>query len=164
LQDFVHKDITEILKSKDRGNSAKTRLLRDMEDSMKTSRTGIILNTQNFEACREFYKDILGLEELFSKNENGHKLSCLEFGGAYLMVETGGYANPEGKSVKESPAKLRFNVPSLEDAQRFLNARGIDARISRFDWGSTINIFDPDGNRIGIREESEFVAQIGERS
>lgn len=130
------------------------------EGSVKVSRTGIILNTQNFAACREFYRDILGLKELFSKTENDHKLSCLEFGGAYLMVESGGYANPQGKSIKECPAKLRLNVPSLEAAQRFLNERGIEASISRFDWGSTINIFDPDGNRVGIREESEFANQI----
>lgn len=131
---------------------------------MKVARTGVILNTQNYEACLGFYRDILGLEVLFSKDENDHKLCCFEFGGAYLMVETGGHANPAGKSIEESPAKLRFNVPSLEDAQRYLAERGIEAEISRFDWGSTISIFDPDGNRIGIREESEFSGQIDEHA
>jgi lactoylglutathione lyase len=127
---------------------------------MKPLRTGIILNTQNFDACRDFYRNILGLKEMFTKEDDGDRLSCLEFGNSYLMIETGGYANPQGKSIEASPAKLRFHVQNLEDMQRFLRERGIDATISRFDWGSTINIFDPDGNRVGIREESEFIQQM----
>lgn len=128
---------------------------------MKVVRTGIILNTRNYEACVRFYRDMMGLEEMFSRDEDGHRLCCLEFGGAYLMVETGGHANPEGKSMKESSSKLRFNVESLEDAQQYLAEHGIEAEIDTFAWGSTINILDPDGNRIGIREESDFSSQIG---
>jgi lactoylglutathione lyase len=126
---------------------------------MNILRTGIILNTVNFDACRDFYKDIFGLRELFSKDENGDRLSCLEFGASYLMIETGGHANPQGKSVEENSAKLRFHVHSLDAMQRYLNERGIAATISRYNWGATINIFDPDGNRVGIREEAEFQRQ-----
>ncbi|MDY6982943.1 MAG: VOC family protein [Pseudomonadota bacterium] len=128
--------------------------------AIQASRTGIILNTQNFSACRAFYRDVLGLRELFTRRDGDDELSCLEFGGAYLMIETGGHAKPAGKSVRESPAKLRFNVPDLEATLRVLHEKGIAAEIQRFDWGSTINLFDPDGNRVGIRDEAGFIAQM----
>jgi lactoylglutathione lyase len=127
---------------------------------VKIARTGIILNTENFAACVAFYRDQLGLKELFRKSEDGDQLCCLEFGGAYLMIETGGSARPQGKSLQECPMKLRLNVQSLEETKRVLNDRGITAEIITFDWGATINLFDPDGNRVGIRDEPRFVAQI----
>lgn len=127
---------------------------------MKYVRTGVILNTENYDACVSFYRDIFELRHLFSRQENGHKLACFELGAGYLMIETGGWANPAGKDVRENCTKLRFNVPSLEEARRSLRSRGIEAEISTFSWGSTINIHDPDGNRIGIREESSFNDQI----
>lgn len=128
---------------------------------MQVERAGVILNTANYEACVAFYRDVLGLDVLFSEGREGDRLCCFEFGDAYLMVETGGHANPAGKGIREGAAKLRLNVRSLEDAQRHLAERGVRAEISRFDWGSVIDIFDPDGNRIGIRQESEFARQLG---
>lgn len=127
---------------------------------MQAVRTGIILNTENYTACRAFYRDVLGLEELFDKEESGEELCCFAFGGAYLMIESGGHAHPAGKSPRECPAKLRFNVPDIEATLRALHAHGIAAEIRRFDWGTTINLFDPDGNRVGIRDEAGFVAQL----
>jgi len=38
-------------------------------------------------------------------------------------------------------------------------AWGIEASISESDWGRTINISDPDGNRVGVRDETGFVGQ-----
>lgn len=72
------------------------------------------------------------------------------------MIETGGTASPSGKSPSECPTKLRFNVADLKDSLVKLKSFGIDAEITKNDWGSTINIFDPDGNRIGIRDEVSF--------
>ena len=127
---------------------------------MKLSRTGIILNTENYESCMSFYGNVLGLRTLFAKSEAEERLTCFEFGGSYLMIETDGYANSAGKSIRENCAKLRLNVRSLEAARQHLVAHGIDAVITEFPWGSTINIHDPDGNRIGIREEQEFMEQL----
>jgi lactoylglutathione lyase len=127
---------------------------------VKLLRTGVILNTENYDACVAFYGTVLGLETLFTKTDAEDRLTCFEFGGAYLMVETGGYAKASGKSVQESSAKLRFHVESLEATRRYLVAQGIEAEISRFSWGATINLHDPDGNRIGIREEREFAGQM----
>ena len=59
--------------------------------------------------------------------------------------------------------KLAPFVPDIEDALLAVKAYGIDAEILRSDWGSTINIHDPDGNRIGIRDEATFVNQMKAR-
>lgn len=128
---------------------------------MEYVRTGVILNTGNYEACVAFYRDVLGLRLLFARDEGGDSLSCFDFGGAYLMVETGGHARPGGKSIEESCAKLRLNVRDLDAARRHLRSRGVDAEISSFDWGRVIDIHDPDGNRVGIREEAGFADHIG---
>lgn len=84
---------------------------------MNLVRAGVILNTENYESCIAFYEGVLGLKRLFSKEEGDHRLTCLDFGGAYLMVETGGVAKPGGKSIDESCVKLRINVKDLEAAR-----------------------------------------------
>jgi lactoylglutathione lyase len=136
--------------------------LANFGELVKFLRTGIILNTENYERCVSFYRDVLGLKALFSKHDGDDRLTCFHFGGAYLMVETGGYANPAGKSIQENCVKLRLNVQNLEAARQHLITHGIDAVITKFSWGSTINLHDPDGNRIGIREEAEFSEQLSQ--
>jgi lactoylglutathione lyase len=123
---------------------------------MKLSRTGIILNTENYQACVDFYRELFCLPILFQLDD----LTCFEFMGSYLMIETAGRANAAGKTVAECPSKLRFNVPDIEEALRGVQAFGITAVIERQPWGSTINIHDPDGNRIGIRDEAMFMQQM----
>jgi len=127
---------------------------------MNIVRTGVILNTENYDECVSFYKEVLGLGILFQESQQNFRLTCFEFGESYLMVETGGAADPAGKSIGENPVKLRFNVSDIESVRETLRSHGIDAGIQRSAWGSTINIHDPDGNRIGIRDEPTFFAQI----
>jgi len=125
-------------------------------------RTGVILNTENYEACVAFYRDTFSLPVMFEERDGDFRLTCLDFGGAYLMIETDGVANPKGKTIAENATKLRFNVADLEAAERSLNARGIAATIERNPWGATINLIDPDGNRIGLRDEQGFRQQTAE--
>jgi lactoylglutathione lyase len=127
---------------------------------MKISRTGIILNTEKYDECVGFYSHVFDLKILFEKQEGDFKLTCFDFNGSYLMVETGGYANSNGKSIKEGSMKLRLNVPVIDVALSSLQDKGINAQIVKNSWGSTINIFDPDGNRIGIRDEDTFLKQV----
>ena len=127
---------------------------------MNISRTGVILNTEKFDECVDFYKKAFDLETLFHQVDGDFRLTCLEFGAAYLMIETGGIASTGGKSVSQNATKLRFNVADINIALENLAAHGVDAEITRNNWGSTINLFDPDGNRIGIRDEVGFVKQI----
>ena len=127
---------------------------------MNIARTGIILNTENYDHCVAFYRELFGLPILFQEQYGDFRLTCFEFNDSYLMVETGGHAKPTGKTNREGAAKLRFNVARLGDALQLIRDYGIAAEISTHDWGATIDIFDPDGNRIGIRDEASFASQI----
>ncbi len=130
------------------------------EVPVNIERTGIILNTENYESCVAFYKDLFGLDMLFHEEDGVFKLTCFKFGGSYLMIETGGKAKQSGKTTAECASKLRFNVADIEEAAKRVRAFGIEAQIERSEWGDTINIFDPDGNRVALRDEKTFIRQI----
>ena len=128
---------------------------------MEISRTGVILNVEKFDECVNFYRSLFGFKVMFKEQYEDFKLTCLEFGNSYLMIESDGVAKPEGKTFLESATKLRINVADIEDALEKIRAYGIEAEIIRNDWGSTINIYDPDGNRVGVRDEETFKDQAG---
>ncbi len=128
---------------------------------MNIVQTGIIINVEKFDECVTFYKNLFGLKVLFEEQYGDFRLTCFEFDGSYLMVETDGFAKPEGKTLRENSTKLRFNVSNIKEALKTIDAYGIEAEIIENDWGSTINIYDPDGNRVGIRDEATFKSQIG---
>ncbi len=127
---------------------------------MKLLRTGVILNTEKFDACVAFYRDVFGLDILFEDSDGDFRLACLDFHGSYLMIETGGTARPGGKPIPANAAQLRFNVDDIDRAAKKLKEFGIDTEIRRNAWGATIDFHDPDGNRIGIRDETTFRDQI----
>ena len=83
-------------------------------------------------------------------------LTCLDMGGGYLMIETGGTAIPGGRPIEQSPVKLRFNVHDVEAAASNLEARGVHVSIRRETWGTVADFIDPDGNRCSLRDESSF--------
>ncbi|MCC2614893.1 glyoxalase/bleomycin resistance/dioxygenase family protein [Aestuariibacter halophilus] len=123
---------------------------------MDIERFGIILNVANFDDCVSFYKSLFGLRELFTKRDGDFRLTCLEFGSAYLMIETGGVAASQEKTFSQSPTVLRFHV---EDTQKIIEqVQRYDLNAKRFqtDWGNIIRCIDPDGNPISIRESSGF--------
>jgi len=128
---------------------------------MNIVRTGIIINTEKYDECVLFYKNLFNLRILFEERYGDFQLTCFEFEDSYLMIETDGFANPDGKTVKENSTRLRFNVSCIEDALETIRDYGIEAKINKNKWGSTINIFDPDGNRVGIRDDATFKSQIG---
>lgn len=127
---------------------------------MDIQRQGIIINTERYEECITFYSKLFELPLMFVKEDGNFRLSCFEYGSCYLMIETGGIAINKGKSINECPMKLRFNVSDIKLALKKIQSFGIHAKIEKYNWGSTINIFDPDGNRIGIRDEVGFRNQI----
>ena len=124
---------------------------------MDIHRHGIILNVERFDECVAFYRERFGLETMFEKRDGDFRLVCLRYGDGYLMIETGGTAKPAGRTVVEGPAKLRFNVGDLDAAAAELREAGLDVAIETAPWGRSIHLFDPDGNRVGIREERDFV-------
>lgn len=115
---------------------------------MHVRQPGIILFTENYEACVRFYRDILGLPLLFP----GEGLTTLKYGGAYLMVESHGVANAEGKERAENPTVLRFNVDDVSAAADELQEKGVTVEVLRFDWGTIGVFYDPDGNRCELKD------------
>ncbi|MDH2291494.1 VOC family protein [Cobetia sp. 10Alg 146] len=124
------------------------------------ARYGLILNTERFDECVAFYQGLFELPLLFSKADAGFRLSCLAYGDGYLMIEQGGRAIEGGKSPEQGSAKMRFNVSDIEQALRDVREWGIDAEIEETPWGRTIHLYDPDGNRVGIRDEAGFELQV----
>ena len=112
---------------------------------------GLILFTQNYEACVGFYRDTLGLPVRFDK---GH-LIALGFGSGYLMIEEGGDAVPGGKSRRQNPVTLRFNVDDVEAVAAMLRSRGVAVEVRQWDWGTTGAFLDPDGNRCELRNQHD---------
>ena len=104
----------------------------------------------------DFYRRILALPELFSLDNEHSTLTCLDMGGSYLMIETGGAAAPGGKSIERSPVTLRFNVRDVEASAAALEARGVRVAVRREPWGTVGDFIDPDGNRCALRDEGSF--------
>ena len=120
-------------------------------------RSGVIVFTEQYEACVYFYRWILELPELFSLDDEHSTLTCLDMGGSYLMIETGGMAMPGGRSIERCPVKLRFNVPDVDSAARHLEAHDVSVTIRRETWGIVGDFIDPDGNRCSLRDEGSFL-------
>ena len=127
---------------------------------MELTRSGIILCTERYEACVDFYCRTLGLPELFSLDNEHSKLTCLDMAGSYLMIETGGTAVPGGKPIEQSPVILRFNVRDVEATAELLEARGVRVSVRREAWGTVGDFVDPDGNQCALREEASFLPSV----
>ena len=123
---------------------------------MEIKRSGIILFAEDYEALVAFYRDRVGLPELFALDNAHSHLTCLDMGGSYLMIETGGWANKIGKGMAESPIWLRFNVEDVERAAAELSDRGIVVAIRREVWGTLADFLDPDGNRCSLRDRGKL--------
>lgn len=120
-------------------------------------RHGIILKTERYEACLAFYRDGFRLPVEFANDF----LTCLSFGSAYLMIEHGGPAAAQPRSLDQNPTVLRFNVADIGAATSALAARGIAAEIQRHDWGTIAICHDPDGNQVELRDH--FDGQFASR-
>ena len=124
---------------------------------MKFTRTGVILCTENYPQCVEFYTQALGLPVMFSLDNENSRLTCCDTGnGNYLMIETGGTAARGRKPIAQNPVWLRFNVDDVDAAARQLIAKNIPVDIRREAWGTVADFTDPDGNPCSFRDEASF--------
>ena len=124
---------------------------------MKFINTGLILCTEKYEDCVDFYANKIGLSILHSYDNEHSKLTALDMGGnSYLMVEPGGKAIPEGKTIDDNPVWIRFNVENIDAAVTELRDRGVTAKIRREVWGTVADFCDPDGNICSLREAGSF--------
>lgn len=127
---------------------------------MQFRRTGIVLFTENYDKCVDFYVRALALPVLFSLDDKQAKLTCCDMNGQYLMIETGGTAVAHGKNRLQSPVLLRFNVEDIDACIAELERQGVNAKLRRESWGTIADFTDPDGNRCQLRDEKTFADHI----
>lgn len=63
---------------------------------MELLTTGFIIRTEHYSACVDFYQRVLGLPIVEEKHDGDFHMTHFAFGGAYLLIETGGTADPVG--------------------------------------------------------------------
>ncbi len=120
---------------------------------MKYVRSGLILFCANFKECLKFYRESLELPTLFTDEDGKEPLCCFDLGGSYLMVEYSVDAKPNGN-------KLRLHVENVESLEQQLNAKHVDYKKRVAPWGTTIEVRDPAGNIISLRDEETFAKRI----
>ena len=124
---------------------------------MRYTRTGVILCTENYEQCVDFYSRVLELPILHSLDNEHSKLTCCDIGaGNYLMIETEGTAVPGRKSLDQNPVWLRFNVVDVERSAKRLGDKGVTVAVRKEVWGTVADFTDPDGNYCSLRDEGSF--------
>tara|TARA_R110002012_G_scaffold306017_2_gene510442 strand:- start:348 stop:725 length:378 start_codon:yes stop_codon:yes gene_type:complete len=123
---------------------------------MKFSMAGIILFTENYEECVDFYGSALELEVLHKIDRPGERLTTFLLGDTYLMVESGGVSSDNPKTIDQNPTKIRFNVSDVLERSAVLKGRGIDVQVFEHTWGITAEFADPDGNLLALRSDTGF--------
>jgi lactoylglutathione lyase len=116
---------------------------------MDIERTGLILKTSRVEECVAFYRDVLECPVWF-RNED---VTCLGIGESYILVE------PLDKTASDQPSPnliLRLNVADVRKEAEALRARGADAWIDDFEWGTICTFFDPVGTKLELMEAHRF--------
>jgi len=123
---------------------------------MQFTRTGIMLNTERYADCVDFYGNVLGLEMLHQIDRPGERLTTFDLGGVYLMVEGDGTANSGPKAIEVCPTKFRFNVSDVDATSTQLRKKGVAIEVVHHSWGVTAEFCDPDGNRCALRSDGGF--------
>ncbi|SFU32369.1 glyoxylase I family protein [Pustulibacterium marinum] len=111
----------------------------------------IAIITRNYEASKEFYTEILGLEilqEVYRKERDSFKLD-LALNGQYI-VELFSFPNPPERPSRPEAAGLRhlaFETPEIQETYSFLISKNLqpeDIRIDEFTGKKFFFIADPD--------------------
>jgi len=123
---------------------------------VKFLQAGVILYTQRYQECVDFYEKVLELEILHEIDRVGEQLTTFSLGGTYLMVETGGVSHVDVKTIETSPVKFRFNVVDVESTCKELRSKGVELEVIRHSWGTTAEFADPDGNLCALRSDNGF--------
>ncbi len=123
---------------------------------MKFTKAGVILYTQKYQECVDFYGEVLELKILHKIDRAGEHLTTFLLGDAYLMVEAGGVSHAGIKTIEICPTKFRFNVSDVEAACNELRNKGVDLKVIRYKWGIAAEFSDPDGNPCALRSDKGF--------
>jgi catechol 2,3-dioxygenase-like lactoylglutathione lyase family enzyme len=117
----------------------------------------IAVTVRDVESALTFYRDVLGLEFLFSAGEN---LAFLAAGDIRIMLST-----PQGAGTPGANSILYFSVDDIVAVYATLLARGatgergpsLTARMPDHElWIAFVR--DPDGNLVGLMEERRDIA------
>lgn len=119
-------------------------------------RSGFILYVRAYEACVEFYGEVLGLPLMFRTDE----LSCFAFGGAYLMVELDDTYYLEGGQDERTRSCLRMNVVDVKEWADRVAGAGVAVDYQEHSWGTVAKFRDPDGNLCAFKDSAGFEAQV----
>ena len=123
---------------------------------MKFTKAGIILNTQKYQECVDFYGTILGLDIMFKIDRPKEKITTFALGEVYLMIAPCDHAQAGQKSVTICPTKFRFNVNDVQIECQALRRKGVQVEVIDHSWGTTAEFSDPDGNRCALRSQRDF--------
>jgi predicted enzyme related to lactoylglutathione lyase len=117
----------------------------------------IAITVADVEKSAHFYRDVLGLQFLFSAGPN---LAFLAAGSVRIMLTT-----PQGAGTVGKNSILYFRVTDIEGAHAAIAGRGaatergpqLTARMPEHDlWLAFFK--DPDGNLVGLMEEKSKAA------
>lgn len=117
------------------------------------------LNVSNFQACLQFYRDVLGFQVAYVAGEDYAELNTgtiqITLLRQQMLKEVMGSSDAalEGHSDRIA---LSFKVHELDDAIQYLKAQGVQFINNPWtfpDWGFRSVFFrDPDGNLIEIQQ------------
>ena len=123
---------------------------------MKLDRTGIILNTINYEACVNFYENTLGLTKIFETDS----LTCFNFDASYLMVE---FDNENiGTTIDSERFKtcLPLNEANVKALSDMLIKKNVKVDYQEHTWGTIVKFLEPDSNLCAFKDSKTFEKQI----
>ena len=123
---------------------------------MLIDRSGIILLVEHYDACINFYANVLALPVQFSTAD----LNMFRFAGFYLMEERGGVASTKGKEVVDNPCILRMNIADVAKAAETVQSFGVEVVCKEYDWGSIAKFTYPNGNICEFQDSREFDLQL----
>jgi catechol 2,3-dioxygenase-like lactoylglutathione lyase family enzyme len=107
----------------------------------------ITVSTKDFDKARDFYANVLGLEE--SKRWGSMPAQEFETGNLTIAVMQ---SDAFGAEHSTNSSSIEFHVDDFEDAKAELESRGVEFKGEPIDSGVCLQTFfeDPDGNALAI--------------
>lgn len=124
------------------------------------------LYVEDWQTCREFYEDILGLKEAF-KSDIDHYVELTDGSVKISLLNRPELRRRFGRqsdlafSQRHDSIALSFQVEDVEAAQAYLKSKGVEIVSPTWnfaDWGiKAVLVRDPDGNLIELTQLGEMV-------
>lgn len=124
------------------------------------------LYVNDYDSCLQFYKDLLGLEVIFSSGVDRYieltdgktKLSIMCRG---KLKEYFGNRTPVVFGTQDDAIALSFGVKDVDEACKYLEGKEVEIVSQPWDfrdWGVKLALVrDPEGNLIELIQESQMV-------